>query len=152
MYKTLANIFISFLGAGILTLPYAFKMSGLLLGGGFLTVLALLAYYCILLLVDCKKAVEHKGAVRSLPRPGQHGHLLPVHLITAWGTWRRHPTAPGHPEPANPQSCHPSSDTRWPAVAAAAAWVYLNRSRCNSSHTRALAVAMISFAVLPACA
>eukprot|EP00892_Ulva_mutabilis_P009273 jgi/Ulvmu1/6718/UM030_0051.1 len=63
VYKTLANIFISFLGAGILTLPYAFKESGLLLGGGFLTVLALLAYYCILLLVDCKKVVEHKGAV-----------------------------------------------------------------------------------------
>lgn len=64
MYKTLANIFISFLGAGILTLPHAFKESGLLLGGGFLTVLALLAYYCILLLVDCKKAVEHKAVVR----------------------------------------------------------------------------------------
>lgn len=77
MYKTLANIFISFLGAGILTLPYAFRMSGLLLGGGFLAVLALLAYYCILLLVDCKKAVEHKAVVCPLPLLRSHYDRVP---------------------------------------------------------------------------
>lgn len=63
-WKTLANIFISFVGAGILTLPHAFAKSGLLLGGGFLIFLALLTYYCILLLLDCKKILEHRGAVR----------------------------------------------------------------------------------------
>jgi amino acid permease len=70
VYKTLANIFISFLGAGILTLPYAFAQSGLILGGLFLILLAVLAYYCIMLLVDCKKLLEHKGVVCiSLQKP-----------------------------------------------------------------------------------
>lgn len=81
VYKTLANIFISFLGAGILSLPHAFAMSGLLLGGGFLTILAILAYYCILLLVDCKKLLEHKGVVCvSLNAPMEPRQALPRHL------------------------------------------------------------------------
>ena len=65
VYKTLANIFISFMGAGILGLPYAFRHAGLALGAAFMLFLSLLAFYAILLLVDCKKALEHRGVVRA---------------------------------------------------------------------------------------
>jgi solute carrier family 36 (proton-coupled amino acid transporter) len=64
VYKTLANIFISFIGAGILGLPYAFMRAGLVLGTLFMICLSILAFYCIMLLVDCKKALEHRGVVR----------------------------------------------------------------------------------------
>jgi hypothetical protein len=63
--KTLGNIFISFVGAGVLGLPYAFSRSGLLLGALVMLVVSILAYICILLLVDCKKTLEPHGAVRS---------------------------------------------------------------------------------------
>jgi solute carrier family 36 (proton-coupled amino acid transporter) len=65
VYKTLANIFISFLGAGILTLPHAFMRSGIVVGVVVMLVVPALAYVGILLLVDCKRALEHKGVVRS---------------------------------------------------------------------------------------
>lgn len=64
VYKTLANIFISFMGAGILGLPYAFRHSGLVLGTAFMLVLSMLAYYAIILLVACKQHLEHRGVVR----------------------------------------------------------------------------------------
>jgi hypothetical protein len=40
--------------------------SGLLLGAVVMLVVSILAYICILLLVDCKKTLEPRGAVRSL--------------------------------------------------------------------------------------
>ena len=67
MYKTLANIFISFIGAGILSLPNAFARSGVVLGTVFMLCLSSLAFYGILLLVDCKKVLEHKGVVCCHP-------------------------------------------------------------------------------------
>ncbi|CEM39819.1 unnamed protein product [Vitrella brassicaformis CCMP3155] len=52
--KTELNAFIAFIGAGILDLPYAFSQSGVLLGTAFLSLLAVTALHCMLLLVDCK--------------------------------------------------------------------------------------------------
>jgi len=42
-------------GAGVLGLPYAFRQAGLALGAGFLTGVAAIALYCMLLLVRCKR-------------------------------------------------------------------------------------------------
>jgi proton-coupled amino acid transporter len=78
VYKTLANVFISFIGAGILGLPSAFKESGLVLGAVFLVILSVLAFYCIMLLVDCKKLLESKGVVRFITVI----ELLHAHLLT----------------------------------------------------------------------
>ena len=52
--KIFGNIFISFVGAGVLGLPYAFKESGILEG---LIVMGFIAYWSVqamLLLIDCK--------------------------------------------------------------------------------------------------
>jgi hypothetical protein len=69
-------------GAGILGLPFAFKQSGILLGGCFLVILAYLAHYCVLLLVDCKKHLEHKGVVRCrAPFPLLHAHLNQLDVL-----------------------------------------------------------------------
>ena len=57
----MGNIFVSFVGAGVLALPYAFSQSGIILGSVFMVAVALLALYCIFLLVDCKRALESKG-------------------------------------------------------------------------------------------
>ncbi|XP_023332674.1 amino acid transporter ANT1 [Eurytemora carolleeae] len=73
--KIFANIFISFIGAGVLGLPYAFKKAGLLEG---ILVMSLVSYFSVkamLLLIDCKYKVlnilnsgPENGRKRSLSR------------------------------------------------------------------------------------
>ena len=53
--KAAGNIFIAVVGAGVLGLPYAFAQSGLVVGVSFLTVVAALALYAMLLLAQCKR-------------------------------------------------------------------------------------------------
>eukprot|EP01025_Chloroclados_australasicus_P021905 TRINITY_DN22838_c0_g2_i2.p1 TRINITY_DN22838_c0_g2~~TRINITY_DN22838_c0_g2_i2.p1 ORF type:complete len:437 (+),score=36.36 TRINITY_DN22838_c0_g2_i2:160-1470(+) len=62
-FKTFGNIIISFVGAGVLGLPYAFKRSGLLVGMAFLAIVAALALRCMFLLVNCKRALSDKGVI-----------------------------------------------------------------------------------------
>lgn len=52
--KIFGNIFISFVGAGVLGLPYAFKESGVLEGILVMLFVAYLAVKAMLLLIDCK--------------------------------------------------------------------------------------------------
>jgi hypothetical protein len=66
------NIFISFVGAGMLGMPYAFMQSGWLLGGVALATVSALNVYCMLLLVKSRKYLE------------QHHN---VHDIAGYGTW-----------------------------------------------------------------
>jgi len=55
------NIFISFVGAGLLGLPYAFSRSGWLLGIAALFMVSTGNVYAMLLLVKCRKKLEASG-------------------------------------------------------------------------------------------
>ena len=55
------NIFISFVGSGMLGMPYAFKQSGWLLGIITLSFMSLLNIYAMLLLVQTRKKLEADG-------------------------------------------------------------------------------------------
>jgi len=58
---TSMHMFISFIGAGILGLPYAFMKSGLLGACIVLPITGTAATYAMMLLVACKKELERKG-------------------------------------------------------------------------------------------
>jgi len=72
--KIVANIFISFIGAGVLGLPYAFKRAGLLEG---VLVMLLVSYFAIkamLLIIDCKYKVlsvlyQYENLTEELEEP-----------------------------------------------------------------------------------
>lgn len=55
------NIFISFVGAGMLGLPNAFRQSGWMLGSVVLSIVSVLNVYAMLLLVRCRKKLERDG-------------------------------------------------------------------------------------------
>lgn len=55
------NIFISFVGAGLLGLPYAYSRSGWLLGSVALGLVSTGNVYAMLLLVKCRKKLEARG-------------------------------------------------------------------------------------------
>ncbi|KNA04970.1 hypothetical protein SOVF_194730 [Spinacia oleracea] len=57
-FKTLANIFIAIVGSGVLGLPYTFMKSGWLFGVCTLFSIALLTYYCMMLLVYTRRKLE----------------------------------------------------------------------------------------------
>lgn len=65
--KIFANIFISFIGAGILGLPYAFREAGLVEGIIVMASVGAVSVKAMLLLIDCKdkivleKALNHHG-------------------------------------------------------------------------------------------
>ncbi|XP_050417688.1 uncharacterized protein LOC126831105 [Patella vulgata] len=74
--KIFANIFISFIGAGILGLPYAFKESGILEGAFIMTAVGIISVKAMLLIIDCKYKLmgkktdnNHKSSV-SLDQDG----------------------------------------------------------------------------------
>lgn len=55
--RVVANIFISFIGAGVLGLPYAFKQAGLLEGFIVMSLVSYCSVKAMLLLIDCKYKV-----------------------------------------------------------------------------------------------
>jgi len=59
--QAVLNIFISFVGAGMLGMPYAFSQAGWLLGGVTVFVVSAFNVYCMLLLVKIRKHLESKG-------------------------------------------------------------------------------------------
>ena len=72
--RIVANIFISFIGAGVLGLPYAFKQGGLLEGTIVMSGVCYLAIKALLLLIDCRYAVANKVSrhtKQSLAENGQ---------------------------------------------------------------------------------
>ena len=65
--RVVANIFISFIGAGVLGLPYAFKQAGLFEGLLIMTLVAYCSVKAMLLLIDCKyKVVSVLGDLASV--------------------------------------------------------------------------------------
>ncbi|OIW10759.1 hypothetical protein TanjilG_27705 [Lupinus angustifolius] len=57
-FKTIANIFISIVGAGVLGLPYSFKRTGWVMGLFMLFIVAFFTYYCMMLLVHTRRKLE----------------------------------------------------------------------------------------------
>ncbi|CAL0314263.1 unnamed protein product [Lupinus luteus] len=57
-FKTLANIFIAIVGAGVLGLPYSFKRTGWVMGLFMLFAIAFLTYHCMMLLVHTRRKLE----------------------------------------------------------------------------------------------
>ncbi|KAL6911808.1 hypothetical protein ACP4OV_000613 [Aristida adscensionis] len=59
--KTFANVFIAVVGAGVLGLPYTFSHTGWASGSLLLLTVAALTFYCMMLLVACRRrlADEH---------------------------------------------------------------------------------------------
>ncbi|XP_059483597.1 uncharacterized protein LOC132201441 [Neocloeon triangulifer] len=57
--KILANIFISFIGAGILGLPYAFKEAGIIEGIIVMVSVAVISVKAMMMVVDCKYHIEN---------------------------------------------------------------------------------------------
>ncbi|KAK3798097.1 hypothetical protein RRG08_034653 [Elysia crispata] len=52
--KIFANVFIAFIGAGVLGLPYSFKEAGILEGSFIMAMVGIISGKAMLLLVDCK--------------------------------------------------------------------------------------------------
>jgi proton-coupled amino acid transporter len=65
--KTFANVFIAVVGAGVLGLPYTFSRTGWAAGSLLLLSVALLTFYCMMLLVACRRrlADDHPKELTS---------------------------------------------------------------------------------------
>lgn len=76
-YKTFFNIVITVVGAGVLGLPYVFKQSGWLQGLLILAGTSAAMYYCMLLMVGCRRHLETEGIVESIDTYSELGfHTL----------------------------------------------------------------------------
>jgi proton-coupled amino acid transporter len=64
--KTFFNIVITVVGAGVLGLPYAFKQSGWLQGLLILAATSGAMYYCMMLMVWCRRHLETQGIASSI--------------------------------------------------------------------------------------
>ncbi|KAL3762598.1 hypothetical protein ACHAWU_005801 [Discostella pseudostelligera] len=74
--QMVVNIFISFVGAGLLGLPYAFSRSGWLLGTFCLATVSIGNVYSMLLLVKCRKRLESYGCRRRIKGYGDLGREI----------------------------------------------------------------------------
>ncbi|XP_048775829.1 uncharacterized protein LOC125680372 [Ostrea edulis] len=63
--KIFANIFISFIGAGVLGLPFAFKEAGILEGIVVMTLVGITSVKAMLLIVDCKYQLIRNNRVET---------------------------------------------------------------------------------------
>ncbi|XP_074264318.1 amino acid transporter AVT3B-like [Silene latifolia] len=75
-FKTLANIFIAIVGSGVLGLPYTFKRSGWVFGVVTLFTVALLTYYCMLLLVSTRRKLESSNGYSEINSFGDLGYSV----------------------------------------------------------------------------
>ena len=71
--RIVANIFISFIGAGVLGLPYAFKVAGLPEGTIIMVLVAYLSVRAMLILIDCKYLVQQSGVLSRRKMVGSNG-------------------------------------------------------------------------------
>lgn len=74
--QMVVNIFISFVGAGLLGLPYAFSRSGWILGTFCLATVSIGNVYSMLLLVKCRKRLESSGCRRRIKGYGDLGREI----------------------------------------------------------------------------
>lgn len=76
--KIFANIFISFIGAGILGLPYAFKESGIVEGTMIMSLVGGVSIKAMFLLIDCKNRMATKATL-TLATKLPNGSASPLH-------------------------------------------------------------------------
>ncbi|XVF16040.1 hypothetical protein REPUB_Repub09cG0207300 [Reevesia pubescens] len=74
--KTFANVFIAIVGAGVLGLPYTFKKTGWLMGSLMLFSVALLSYYCMMLLVFTRRKLESLHGFSKINSFGDLGFVV----------------------------------------------------------------------------
>lgn len=74
--QMVVNIFISFVGAGLLGLPYAFSRSGWLLGTFCLATCSIGNVYSMLLLVKCRERLQSYGCRRRINGYGDLGREI----------------------------------------------------------------------------
>ncbi|XWS42243.1 hypothetical protein CRYUN_Cryun17cG0151400 [Craigia yunnanensis] len=74
--KTFANVFIAIVGAGVLGLPYTFKKTGWLMGSLMLFSVALLTYYCMMLLVYTRRKLESLHGLSKINSFGDLGFVV----------------------------------------------------------------------------
>ncbi|KAL2905952.1 Amino acid transporter AVT3C [Bienertia sinuspersici] len=75
-FKTLANVFIAVVGSGVLGLPYTFMKSGYLFGVLTLFSIALLTYYCMMLLVYTRRKLESQNECSKIESFGDLGFAV----------------------------------------------------------------------------
>lgn len=75
-FKTCANVFIAIVGAGVLGLPYSFKKTGWAMGAIMLFTVALLTYYCMLLLVYTRRRLENHSKFSKISSFGDLGFAV----------------------------------------------------------------------------
>ncbi|KAK9287161.1 hypothetical protein L1049_015572 [Liquidambar formosana] len=74
--KTFANVFIAIVGAGVLGLPYAFKRTGWALSLLTLIAVAVLTYYCMMLLVRTRRKLESLNGFTKVASFGDLGFTV----------------------------------------------------------------------------
>ncbi|KAK4347566.1 hypothetical protein RND71_033905 [Anisodus tanguticus] len=74
--KTFANIFMSFVGAGILEFPYTFKRTGWVMGSFLIISVAILTYYCMMLLVYSRRKLESQFEAVKISSFGDLGFAV----------------------------------------------------------------------------
>ncbi|CAM8912957.1 unnamed protein product [Rhodiola kirilowii] len=72
--KTFANVFITIVGAGVLSLPYAFKRPGWVTSILILVPVSALTYHCMMLLVSPQEESSNKRRLKK------------SHLSATWGS------------------------------------------------------------------
>eukprot|EP00903_Cladosiphon_okamuranus_P016605 g15318.t1 len=81
--RTFVNLLISFVGAGILGIPFAYRQGGLLLSTGVLAIVGVACTYCMWMLVRCKYRVI---AMRGKDEPGPVKYADICHeALGKWG-------------------------------------------------------------------
>ncbi|WOL12026.1 amino acid transporter ANT1 [Canna indica] len=74
--QTLGNIVVSVVGTGVLGLPYAFRVAGWLAGSLGVAAAGLCTFYCMILLVHCRRKLEEeKEETNDLPQLHSYGDL-----------------------------------------------------------------------------
>ncbi|KAJ7944044.1 Amino acid transporter like [Quillaja saponaria] len=75
-FKTFANLVNSIIGAGVLGLPYAFKKTGWAFGLLMLFSVAILSYYCMMLLVHTRRKLESITGFAKIKSFGDLGFAI----------------------------------------------------------------------------
>ncbi|XP_064636490.1 uncharacterized protein LOC135493268 isoform X2 [Lineus longissimus] len=86
--KIVANIFISFIGAGVLGLPFAFKEAGVIEGILVMSAVGLVSVKAMLLIIDCKYKLikKHQLSPTHKKDPGGSDKKLIIDVTTERGT------------------------------------------------------------------
>ncbi|KAK1303838.1 Lysine histidine transporter-like 3 [Acorus calamus] len=74
--KTVANVFIAIVGAGVLGLPYTFMRTGWLMGSLMIAVVAFLTYHCMMLLVLSRRRLESRIGFSKITSFGDLGFVV----------------------------------------------------------------------------